>query len=525
MATLLKWSNLCYQTTGDIVLNYCPSNLTRLLDLNHHQKQILTNLNGSLKSGQLMAMVGPSGAGKTTLLECLADFRNTGELTGRVSRAHHDLRSLAYVSDCETFYDTLTIRESLSFSAKLASPGGESTFDVDPLIKQLGLEAFVDVRAGKLSGGQRKRLAIGLTLTTSPSVLLLDEPTSGLDSVTSEHLVELLRHLVDNKSCLSIFVTIHQPSRNLLLIFDQIYALSFNGHCIYNRPPGDIVKALASQTNESLNENPAELLLKIASVGGKPIENEPCDHDVLEPPLTQENYQSMSWLSMLVIVQTLIIRQWLSTWRQPIFWVSEFIAPVMVAIFYGYLIGSVVANQHGCPLKLNTDWTVDNVIRAKSEILKSRVMVLESTAIMIFVVLTTALMTTLSPVMFYRNTLQVVRHEMKTYGVWLSVLSHDIACLPMTIVKVTILIGLTNTFIGIYTDSSRLGTAILVICLFCVIFYEWTLIFHVVLWKAPGVATALALVFQIMLLMVAGHMIHTDYLDREDTIGFTILRN
>ena len=91
--------------------------------------------------------------------------------------------------------------------------------------------------AYRCSGGERKRLSIGLEMISKPKILILDEPTSGLDSTTSYIVIEVLKNINKNTA---IITTIHQPNSNLFQLFDKCYVLTA-GRCIYNSTPAGIV--------------------------------------------------------------------------------------------------------------------------------------------------------------------------------------------------------------------------------------------------------------------------------------------
>ncbi|KAG6462968.1 hypothetical protein O3G_MSEX013572 [Manduca sexta] len=128
----------------------------------------------------------------------------------------------------------LTIQESLNIAAELKLGNHISSEQkrkrVKEIIVSLGLMRVRNTRAGDLSGGQKKRLAIGLELISDPPVMFLDEPTSGLDSSISKHLVYLL-HLLARQGR-TLVVTMHQPSAGLLQMVDRMYAM-VAGRCAY----------------------------------------------------------------------------------------------------------------------------------------------------------------------------------------------------------------------------------------------------------------------------------------------------
>lgn len=134
------------------------------------------------------------GAGKTTLVEILSNKHKSGIITGHVhypstSSSSHAPR-IGFVPQQDILSSTLTVFESLLFAARLRLPeyisDGEKKQRVEDVIEQLGLGRVRDVRIGStsgegrgISGGEMRRVSIGLELVASPDVLILDEPTSG----------------------------------------------------------------------------------------------------------------------------------------------------------------------------------------------------------------------------------------------------------------------------------------------------------------------------------------------------------
>lgn len=137
----------------------------------------------TIESGQVFAILGPNGAGKTTTVEILEGYR--ARSGGEVSVLGHDPATASrewrqrvgiVLQECEPT-TLLTVRETLAMYAGYY----ESPRDVDSTIALVGLEAKADVRAGKLSGGQKRRLDVALALIGDPELIFLDEPTTGFD--------------------------------------------------------------------------------------------------------------------------------------------------------------------------------------------------------------------------------------------------------------------------------------------------------------------------------------------------------
>ncbi|XP_011705611.1 PREDICTED: ATP-binding cassette sub-family G member 1-like, partial [Wasmannia auropunctata] len=126
-----------------------------------------------------------------------------------------------------------------------------------------GLTNCLDTLASKLSGGERRRLSIGVEMIGKPSIFLLDEPTSGLDSAACNQLVNLL-HNMARANC-TVVCAIHQPSSQMISLFDDIMVLD-RGRCMYCGPTSEIINTygIAGFTCPSFY-NIAEFVLEVVS--------------------------------------------------------------------------------------------------------------------------------------------------------------------------------------------------------------------------------------------------------------------
>ncbi|KAJ4729674.1 ABC transporter-like [Melia azedarach] len=206
---------------------------------------ILKNVNCEARPGEIMAIVGPSGAGKTTMLEILAGMIPLSRVSGCVLVNEQPMnvtqfrRVSGYVTQEEVLFPLLTVQETLMYSARLRLHGelNRATNRVSELLKELGLEHVANVRIGGessrgISGGEKRRVSIGLDLVHDPAVLLIDEPTSGLDSASAINVASLLKYMAV-KQGKTIVLTIHQPGFRILELFDQILLLS-NGTVLHH---------------------------------------------------------------------------------------------------------------------------------------------------------------------------------------------------------------------------------------------------------------------------------------------------
>ncbi|XP_024960709.1 ABC transporter G family member 10 isoform X2 [Cynara cardunculus var. scolymus] len=208
-------------------------------------KFILNDVSCEARPGDLTAVAGPSGAGKTTLLEILAGNITSGQVSGHVLINNHPIntkrfrRLAGYVTQDDALFPSLTVEETLMYSAFLRLRCGrkEAVDRVKILINELGLERVSSSRIGEgsnhgISGGERRRVSIGVELVHDPAVILIDEPTSGLDSGSAFGVVSLLKSMAANRGK-TIMLTIHQPGFRILELFDRLVLLS-NGFVLHN---------------------------------------------------------------------------------------------------------------------------------------------------------------------------------------------------------------------------------------------------------------------------------------------------
>jgi ABC-type multidrug transport system ATPase subunit len=219
-------------------------------DLRPKQKQVfLEGVQGTVKPGECMAIMGGSGAGKSTLLDILARKNKSGVVTGDILvngqyMDYNKYRSIiGYVDQEDTLMDTLTVYETIMHSALLRLPRkmplAAKKRRVQETMMELGIIGIANRRIGStgkrgLSGGEKRRVSIACELVTSPSILFLDEPTSGLDSYNAYNVIECLVGLARDYHRTVIF-TIHQPRSNIYALFDQLVLLA-KGRVVYSGP-------------------------------------------------------------------------------------------------------------------------------------------------------------------------------------------------------------------------------------------------------------------------------------------------
>lgn len=196
---------------------------------------ILQNVTGSFKTNEICALMGPSGAGKTTLLHILAGREVGGIVTGSV--VYHDTNECGFVTQEDVLEPRLTCHEVLTFYSQLRLAAGTTAEEIEKVVQNcmddLGLNHVAHVGVGgdalqgvakTLSGGEKRRVSIGCSLVTNPSIFFLDEPTSGLDAGMALEVMDAL--VVIARQDRTIVCSIHQPRWDIFKNFDKNYFLA-----------------------------------------------------------------------------------------------------------------------------------------------------------------------------------------------------------------------------------------------------------------------------------------------------------
>ncbi len=213
----------------------------------------LQEVNLAEESGNLVALMGASGSGKSTLLHVLngSEKPTKGQVLINGIDIHKNPEKIegviGFVPQDDLLIEDLTVYQNLYYAAKLCfSDLPEDKIDalVMKTLEDLGLAERKDLKVGSplqktISGGQRKRLNIGLELLREPAILFCDEPTSGLSSRDSENIIDLLKEL-SLKGKL-VFAVIHQPSSDIFKKFDRLLILDTGGYQIYYGNPVDAI--------------------------------------------------------------------------------------------------------------------------------------------------------------------------------------------------------------------------------------------------------------------------------------------
>ena len=247
--------------------------------------KVLKCVTGELKAGRLTAIMGPSGAGKTSFLNVVsgkaAAYGNVGgqllinglEEQEGISKYK---RSVGFVPQEDTMLREMSAKEILTFSARMRLPPEVTEKEIQRIVAKtlddLNLwkirhSPVGDEERRGISGGQRKRVNIGMELVADPSVLFLDEPTSGLDSTSSLEVCAILRELAAAQN-LNVTAVLHQPRYEIFEMFHDVLLLGPGGMTVYLGPAEE-----AASYFESIDQrfkapaltNPADFMMDLIS--------------------------------------------------------------------------------------------------------------------------------------------------------------------------------------------------------------------------------------------------------------------
>ncbi|KAH6832260.1 hypothetical protein C2S53_005609 [Perilla frutescens var. hirtella] len=237
---------------------------------------LLNDISGQAMRGEIMAIMGPSGAGKSTFLDAIADRIAQGSLEGYVRMdgkavtASYMKMISSYVMQDDQLFPMLTVFETFMFAAEVRLPPSISTAEkkkrVIELVNQLGLTSAMHTNIGNegtrgVSGGEKRRVSIGVDIIHKPSLLFLDEPTSGLDLTSAYSVVEKVKDIARGGSI--VLMTIHQPYFRIQMLLDRITVLA-RGRLVYMGSPTALPVYLAGfQRPVPEGENSIEYLLDV----------------------------------------------------------------------------------------------------------------------------------------------------------------------------------------------------------------------------------------------------------------------
>lgn len=250
---VLQGDELILADQGDNI-RLDAQNIMRIV--RNKQNQPITLLNDitlPIEPGQFVALVGGSGAGKSTLMRTLLGIDPTTNgivyLNGESLRKNFNIyrTQIGYVPQSDIVHKNLRVIDVLNYAAKLRLPPDINVKEVvEKTLQQIEMSDRRDVFVKALSGGQLKRVSIGVELLADPKLFFLDEPTSGLDPGLDKKMMQLLRKLADEGR--TIILVTHATSN--IKQCDRIVFMGAGGHLCYFGPPKDCYHFFNIQTND-----------------------------------------------------------------------------------------------------------------------------------------------------------------------------------------------------------------------------------------------------------------------------------
>ncbi|MCU0489046.1 MAG: FHA domain-containing protein [Anaerolineales bacterium] len=209
---------------------------------------ILKNISVVFQPREFIVVVGQSGGGKSTLVDAIAGYRPATQGTVLVNgtnvyknfdAVHNDF---GYVPQRDIIHHELTVYQALDYAARLRMPRDTTKAErherIMQVLKDLDMEHRKDLTINRLSGGQIKRVSIGVELLTQPGLFFLDEPTSGLDPGTETAFMHLMRRLADQGRTI---VMVTHATKNVMLA-DKVVFLARGGFMAWFGPPEEALK-------------------------------------------------------------------------------------------------------------------------------------------------------------------------------------------------------------------------------------------------------------------------------------------
>mmetsp|Transcript_27970 Transcript_27970/g.65187 ORF Transcript_27970/g.65187 Transcript_27970/m.65187 type:complete len:672 (-) Transcript_27970:270-2285(-) len=320
------------------------------------RKEILKGISGEVRSGHVLAIMGPSGAGKTTLLNLLSlvpiGGKSEGEVTfngapvtDQVFRNH-----MSIVTQEDHLWPFLTCRETIEYAAdfSMSVPSEQKKAVVDQLIVSLGLESCQHTKCGNaffkgLSGGQKRRLSLAIALIKGPAVVFLDEPTSGLDSASAAAVMGHLKRVAAELKII-VVCTIHQPSTAVFNSFDSTMVLSA-GNVVYCGSASESIQYF-SDIGRPMPEhtNPAEYMLDLVNTDftdAKDVEQMISEWrtrgPMVEAPKLKDEPARTARAGILYQTWTQLRRQTLLTIRDPTLYLGRMIMFLLASCFFAVI--------------------------------------------------------------------------------------------------------------------------------------------------------------------------------------------
>tara|TARA_B100000945_G_scaffold319472_1_gene326764 strand:+ start:363 stop:1142 length:780 start_codon:yes stop_codon:yes gene_type:complete len=236
------------------------------ISLSFNKRQILEDINFNIKEGEICGLLGPNGVGKSTLFNIIVGLLSPDY--GKVFINQYDVTTIPIYKRAVDFgisivpqsggiFSELTCLQNLkAISEIVIEKKNDREFKIEKMISKFELDSVKNIKSKHLSGGQRKRLCIAMSLLSDPKIILMDEPFQGLDILSTRELQETIVNLQTEDPTRSCVISDH-AARDLLAISDRAIILA-NKKIIAEGKPSDILndeKARSYYFGDSFNIN------------------------------------------------------------------------------------------------------------------------------------------------------------------------------------------------------------------------------------------------------------------------------
>ncbi len=217
----------------------------REIKKNFKNREILKGIDLELKRGEIVGLLGPNGAGKTTLFNCLVGFLAVdggkieldGEDITHMPAHKRARRGITFLPQEHTLFEELTVLENLLIFLEFFEEGKESQLArAEELLVDFGLWELRDQKAGRLSGGQKRRLEVARSLIPKPKYIFFDEPFTGIDPIMISDIRSIILSL--KRQDIGVLITDHNVRETIRMV-DRVYIIS-DGKILAEGEPHDV---------------------------------------------------------------------------------------------------------------------------------------------------------------------------------------------------------------------------------------------------------------------------------------------
>ncbi|PWJ91261.1 ABC transporter ATP-binding protein [Oceanotoga sp. DSM 15011] len=217
------------------------------LNFSYNERNILKNINISVKNGEIISIIGPSGAGKTTFLKILAGIIKdyTGQIKINDEKINPKKNIIGLIPQDYGLLPWKTVYENIKISLKIKRKKNDDL--IHKISNLIGIEDILNKYPKKLSGGQKQRVAIARSFVLKPQLLLMDEPFSALDAITRDNIQDNFLKIWNNNPVTTLIVT--HSVEEALYLSQKIYIITEEGN-LYKKIDNDFFQKRFEFYNE-----------------------------------------------------------------------------------------------------------------------------------------------------------------------------------------------------------------------------------------------------------------------------------